>query len=99
MRRGVTVGPVLPTRRRQAAALGTAVDPAVIAAERGKLRITLRTTGGTPHDLEVRPAKINTGLLVPVQQHGIESTLTNGRYDFVCTFHETSNMVGVIDVS
>jgi plastocyanin len=26
-------------------------------------------------------------------------TLSSGRYDFVCTFHVTSNMVGVIDVS
>ena len=74
-------------------------EPSVIKAKAGKLRITLRTIGGTPHDLEVRPAKINTGLVSHDQERSIEVTLSRGRYDFVCTFHLTSNMVGVIDVS
>ncbi|GAA3386912.1 hypothetical protein GCM10020369_27400 [Cryptosporangium minutisporangium] len=74
-------------------------EPSVIKAKPGKLRITLRTTGGTPHDLEVRPVKINTGLVSKDQERSIEVTLSRGRYDFVCTFHLTSNMVGVIDVS
>ncbi|GAA0263858.1 hypothetical protein GCM10009539_57510 [Cryptosporangium japonicum] len=74
-------------------------EPSVIRAKPGKLRITLRTIGGTPHDLEVRPAKINTGLVSKDQERSIEVTLSRGRYDFVCTFHLTSNMVGVIDVS
>jgi len=74
-------------------------EPSVIKAKPGTLRITLRTIGGTPHDLEVRPAKINTGLVSRDQERSIEVTLSRGRYDFVCTFHLTSNMVGVIDVS
>ncbi|MFG1920445.1 cupredoxin domain-containing protein [Cryptosporangium sp. NPDC048952] len=74
-------------------------EPSVIKAKPGKLRITLRTIGGTPHDLEVRPAKINTGLVSKDQERSVEVTLSRGRYDFVCTFHLTSNMVGVIDVS
>lgn len=74
-------------------------EPSVIKAKPGKLRITLRTIGGTPHDLEVRPAKINTGLVSRNQERTIEVTLSRGRYDFVCTFHLTSNMVGVIDVN
>jgi plastocyanin len=74
-------------------------NPSIIKAKPGKLRITLHTIGGTPHDLEVRPAKINTGLVAKGQQKSIEVTLASGRYDFVCTFHVTQNMVGVIDVS
>ena len=73
-------------------------SPAVIKAKPGKLRITLRTTGSTPHDLEVEPSKINTGLVGKGQEKSIDVTLAAGRYDFICTFHVTSNMVGVIDV-
>jgi plastocyanin len=74
-------------------------NPSVIKAKPGKLRITLHTTSGTPHDLEVLPSKTSTGLVGQGQQRTIEVALTSGRYDFVCTFHETSNRVGVIDVS
>jgi plastocyanin len=74
-------------------------SPSVIKAKPGKLRITLRTIGGTPHDLEVEPSKINTGLVAEGQPKSIVVTLASGRYDFICTFHVRSNMVGVIDVS
>jgi plastocyanin len=74
-------------------------QPSVIKAKPGKLRITLRTIGGTPHDLQVQPSKINTGLVAKGQERSLDVTLASGRYDFICTFHVTSNMVGVIDVS
>jgi plastocyanin len=73
--------------------------PAVIQAKPGMLRITLKNSAGTPHDLEVRPLNANTGIVQKGEQKSIEVRLDRGSYDFVCTFHTASNMVGTITVA
>jgi plastocyanin len=73
--------------------------PSVIHAKPGILRITLKTIGGTPHDLEVRPMKQSTGLVGSGEQRAVEVRLDRGSYEFVCTFHVASKMVGSITVA
>jgi plastocyanin len=75
-------------------------DPNVIVAHTGKLKITLRVTGATPHDLEVPSLNASTGQVDQDKSGSIEVTLTrSGRVDFVCTYHEKHGMTGYITVS
>jgi plastocyanin len=74
--------------------------PNVIKAHTGKLRITLRTTGQTPHDLQVEKPRATTGMVAKGRSASVEVELSApGRYDFVCTYHRKQGMTGVIDVS
>lgn len=74
--------------------------PSVIRAKPGKLTITLRTSGGTPHDLEVDGIGKQTTL---VSQGGDASITVDlpkpGKYPFECTLHNKLGMTGTILVS
>lgn len=74
--------------------------PNVIKAHTGKLKITLKVTGTTPHDLKVTKLHVNTGMVRKGKPVSIEVTLSHtGQYDFVCTYHRKQGMTGVIKVS
>jgi plastocyanin len=74
--------------------------PNVIKAHKGRLRITLVTTGATPHDLQVTKLNATTGMVQKGKPGTVEVDLSSaGRYDFVCTYHEKQGMTGVIEVS
>lgn len=74
--------------------------PSTIKAKPGKLKITLKTEGGTPHDLEVEATKANTGVVSGGEQKSVTVELDKpGTYKFVCTLHESSGMTGQIVVS
>jgi plastocyanin len=75
-------------------------SPAVINAKVGTLRVTLKTTGTTPHDLEIEPFKANTGPVSKGESRSVTVTFSSaGSYRFVCTFHVALNMVGTIKVT
>jgi plastocyanin len=74
--------------------------PSVISAHAGKLAITLKVTGPTPHDLEIPSLHASTGQVDQGKSGTIEVTLAKaGRVDFVCTYHEKHGMTGYITVS
>lgn len=75
-------------------------DPNVISAHRGKLRITLKVTGPTPHDLEIPSLNASTGQVDQDKTGTVEVTLTTtGRIDFDCSYHVKHGMTGYITVS
>lgn len=74
--------------------------PNVIKAHTGKLRITLKTTGQTPHDLQIDKFHATTGMVMKGRSASVEVEISApGRYDFVCTYHVKQGMTGVIEVS
>lgn len=77
-----------------------AFDPNVIAAHPGKLKITLKVTGATPHDLEIPSLNASTGQVVQDKTGTIEVTLARpGRVDFDCSYHVKHGMTGYITVT
>jgi len=75
-------------------------NPNVIKARVGKLAITLKVTGDTPHNLEIPSLHAGTGMVRKGSPGTIEVTLAKpGHYDFVCTYHQKHGMTGVIQVS
>lgn len=75
-------------------------SPNVIKAHPGRLKITLKTTGPTPHDLTIRKFQATTGMVQQGGQGSVEVNLpAKGSYDFVCTYHEKLGMTGQIRVS
>jgi plastocyanin len=75
-------------------------SPAVIDAKVGTLQVTLKTSGSTPHDLEIEPFKANTGPVGKGEARSVTVTFSSpGSYRFVCTFHVALNMVGTIKVT
>lgn len=74
--------------------------PDVIKARTGRLRIVLKTTGNTPHNLQVTRLHANTGMVQKGKPGSVTVDLRRpGRYDFVCTYHVKEGMTGVIEVS
>jgi plastocyanin len=74
--------------------------PNVIKAHTGRLRIVLKVTGNTPHNLQVSRLHANTGMVEKGKPGSVTVDLRRpGRYDFVCTYHVKEGMTGVIDVS
>lgn len=74
--------------------------PNVIKAHPGTLKITLVTTGATPHDLQVTKLHATTGMVKKGKPGHVTVDLSSpGRYDFVCTYHTRQHMTGVIKVS
>jgi plastocyanin len=75
-------------------------SPNVIAAHPGKLEITLKVTGPTPHDLEIPSLNASTGQVDQDKTGTIDVTLTKaGRVDFDCSYHVKHGMTGYIAVS
>lgn len=74
--------------------------PNVIHASTGRLRITLKVTGPTPHDLEIPSLNASTGQVTQDRSGTIEVTLARpGRVDFDCSYHVKHGMTGYITVS
>ncbi|HSV67083.1 MAG TPA: cupredoxin domain-containing protein [Mycobacteriales bacterium] len=84
--------------------------PATIVVTVGKVRITVRNIGGTPHNLTFRdlvaggPGPAGHRVAVPTIRGGAEqsvdfSVTTPGRYRFVCTIHESLNQTGTLVVT
>jgi plastocyanin len=74
--------------------------PALIHAHPGRLTITLRTQGSTPHDLQLAAGGASTGPVTAGQPRSVTVTLPRpGTYGFICTFHTRLDMVGKIVVS
>jgi plastocyanin len=74
--------------------------PNVIKAHTGRLRIVLKVTGNTPHDLQVSKLHATTGMVEKGKPGSVTVDLRRpGRYDFVCTYHVKEGMTGVIEVS
>lgn len=74
--------------------------PNVIKAHTGRLRIVLKVTGNTPHNLQVTRLHANTGMVQKGKPGSVTVDLSRpGRYDFVCTYHVKEGMTGVIEVS
>lgn len=74
--------------------------PNVIKAHTGRLRIVLKVTGSTPHNLQVSRLHATTGMVEKGKTGSVTVDLRRpGRYDFVCTYHVKEGMTGVIEVS
>lgn len=75
--------------------------PSTVKARVGKLRLTLKTVGNTPHDFLAD--NIPGGRIGTVNAGDSQSTTMTlgspGTYRFVCTFHEQAGMVGKLVVS
>jgi len=71
--------------------------PSTVKARAGVLRIIVKNTGTTPHDLKLGDQ--STGLIRRGEQATITVTLTPGRYPFECTLHIRVHMSGTVVVS
>ena len=77
--------------------------PRAIRARVGRLRIVLTDSGNYPHDISF-PALHTTSATVSGEPGQRKTTLTvtfdgPGTYEFVCTFHSSAGMKGVVTVS
>jgi plastocyanin len=79
--------------------------PATVRVHVGKVRITLKNVGSTPHNLAFSTLSDKAGkVAVPLARGGTEQTTeftvnTPGTYRFVCTIHEALNQTGNLIVS
>lgn len=75
--------------------------PATVNVKVGKIHLTLRIQGGTPHNLTFDTLK--SASIPTTSQGGSASSdftvSTPGRYRFVCTIHESLNQTGTLVVS
>lgn len=75
--------------------------PATINAKVGRIHLTLRIKGGTPHNLTFDDLDSAT---IPTTSQGQTrssdfTVSTPGRYQFLCTIHESLNQTGTLVVS
>jgi plastocyanin len=78
-------------------------SPMQIAAHVGTLRITLTDSGSYPHDIEF-PELHQKSATVSGDAGSQSATLTlqlnkPGQYPFVCTYHDSAGMKGVLTVT
>lgn len=79
--------------------------PDTVRVHVGKVRITLKNVGTTPHDLTFTTLTDGAGkVAVPLTRGGTERSVeftvnTPGSYRFVCTLHEALNQTGTLIVS
>src|SRR5712691_5507463 len=78
--------------------------PDTITAGVGRIRITFRNTGNTPHNLTFSDL-VDAGkrVAVPTLRGGAEESIdftvgTPGQYRFVCTIHEALGQTGTLNV-
>jgi plastocyanin len=78
--------------------------PDTVAAGPGRIRITFRNTGSTPHNLTFADL-VDAGkrVALPTIRGGAEesvefSVASPGRYRFVCTIHEALGQTGTLNV-
>jgi plastocyanin len=74
--------------------------PATVHATVGRIHVTLRTVGGTPHNLTFRSLRA----AVPTTGRGESRSVdlqvpTPGTYRFLCTIHESLNQTGDLVVT
>ncbi|HEX5496146.1 MAG TPA: cupredoxin domain-containing protein [Mycobacteriales bacterium] len=75
--------------------------PATVHAKVGRIHLTLRIQGGTPHNLTfdtLDAASIPTTSAGRTRSSDF-TVSTPGRYRFVCTIHESLNQTGALVVS
>lgn len=75
--------------------------PAKVHAKIGRIMLTLRTVGGTPHNLNFRTLD---SVSVPTVARGESRTVDfsvsqPGEYNFLCTIHESLNQTGTLIVA
>jgi plastocyanin len=78
--------------------------PDTVTAGVGRIRITFRNTGNTPHNLTFADL-LDAGkrVAVPTLRGGAEGSIefsvgTPGQYRFVCTIHEALGQTGTLNV-
>lgn len=74
--------------------------PARVRAHPGVIELTFRNAGQTPHDIRVAgPAPLGTGNVNSGETRSVRLTVEQpGTYPFPCLYHETSGMVGTLEV-
>jgi plastocyanin len=79
--------------------------PATIRVATGRVRITLRVAGATPHNLTFT-SLVDAGrrVAVPTLSGGVQQSIdfrvsTPGQYRFVCTIHENLGQTGTLIVT
>jgi plastocyanin len=75
-------------------------NPSTFHVHPGKVKITLRDSGTTPHEFSFT-GKLH--LAIPMTMHGQSNSIqftvhTPGRYPFVCDLHVRENMTGTMIV-
>lgn len=74
--------------------------PATVHATVGRIRITLRTVGGTPHNLTFQTLGAAIPTTAKNESKSIDLQVSKpGTYRFVCTIHESLNQVGDLVVT
>jgi plastocyanin len=74
--------------------------PSRVRAHPGVIELTFRNGGQTPHDIRVAgPAAVGTGNVNSGETRSVRLTVERpGTYPFPCLYHETSGMVGTLEV-
>jgi plastocyanin len=81
----------------EAGANGFVFTPSTVSiAEGGKL--TVKNAGTVPHTFTIQSNGINE-VMQPGQSAKITISLAPGTYPFVCTFHQSSGMTGMLTVT
>jgi plastocyanin len=79
-------------------------DPDTITVSVGRVRLTFRNTGSTPHNLTYRDLvaggkPVATATLPGGGEESLDFAVsTPGQYRFVCTIHEALGQTGVLNV-
>jgi plastocyanin len=75
--------------------------PSHVRAHPGVIELSFRNSGQTPHDVRVAgPATAGTGNVNSGETRSVRLTVDRpGTYPFPCLYHETSGMIGTLEVA
>ena len=73
--------------------------PDHVRAHPGVIEVTFRNRGQTPHDIRVTGLEAGTGNVNSGEIQSVRLTVERpGTYPFPCLYHETSGMIGTLEV-
>lgn len=78
-------------------------SPMHITAQTGTLKVTLVDSGSYPHNIEFTTLHVKSGTVSGDPGNGTTSVTLHlskpGQYPFICTYHSTAGMKGVLTVT